>query len=188
MYNTIKVFGVIIWRCYGKTSLGFSEALDERAFILNHSVVFTEVLPAIPLIWYLALDYFNAEKYLPAARPGNKSQFYQPNQPVLVLLSPPDSAYKLHDAFSHSSLSYCMLSDSVRRDQMALSTFCLEISLSSVLKFTRYIFYLPSCHMQHFSNYSVTLNTCCPSPASNNFSHCSLSLQQLFVHHPSRLC
>ena len=48
--KTIKVFGVIIWRCCGKTSLGFSEALDERAFILNHSGVFTDVLPAILLI------------------------------------------------------------------------------------------------------------------------------------------
>lgn len=159
--KTIKVFGVIIWRCCGKTSLGFSEAIDESAFILNHSGVFPEVLPAIPLIWYLALDSFNAEKYLPAGRTGSNSQFYQPNQPVLALVSPPHSAYKLLDAFSRSSLSYCMLSDSARRNQMALSAFCLE-NISSILKFTRYIFYLPSCHMQHFANYSITLNTCCP--------------------------
>ena len=163
-----RSLGAIIWNYCGKASLRFSEALAESLLGIylksfrslnkgshSHTLDFDLGLEA--------LDSFNAEKYKWAGKTGGKRRFYQPNQQILVSsASPPDSACKLHGAFFRSPLSSCALLHSVRRNQMALSTFCLEISLSYILKFIRYISYLSSFHGQHFANYSITHNTCCP--------------------------
>ena len=186
--KTIKVFGVIIWRCCRKTSLGFSEAIDESAFIFNHSGVFPEVLPAIPLIWYLALDSFNAEKYLPAGRTGNNSQFYQPNQPVLALLCLLQILLTncMMPSLCHPSLTACYqtpLEETKWHFQHSVwKTYHLFWSLLGTFS----IFQVATCNISPIIPPHLTCVVL--SLASNNFSHCFLSLQQLFAHHPSRLC
>lgn len=120
---------------------------------LKHSEVLTRVLTAIPLIWALASDSFNFEKFFPAGKMGVLNF---PNWQIVGLLNNLwillVGLTVLCIAWFSPPVCYCTVKKKPNGTPRILS----GVTFYHIFKFIRYIFYLASFHSHHFANYSMT--------------------------------